>query len=386
MIKILTIVGARPQFIKSAAISRAIAIGFSNHIEEVIVHTGQHYDVNMSEVFFTELKIPKEKYNLNVGSSNHALQTAKIMEEVDHVVEIEKPDAILLYGDTNSTLAACLVGVKRHIPVIHVEAGVRSYNKLFPEEVNRLICDHTSSMLFVPSDDGMVCLQKEGFSVDNQNTGDVLLINSPSVFRCGDIMYDNTLYFQDKAETYFNNLCEKLNLPRNNYFLVTAHRPSNVDDPENLLQILKFFHYSIDVLKKMIIFPIHPRTRKLIDSDPELSVMMNKPGLHCIPAVSFIEMIGLEKYSDLVITDSGGVQKEAYFMQKPCLIMLEETPWVELVTSGNAKLVGNNFNLLCNGAVHFMNNKVSNFPQIYGDGKSAEFICEQIIKTLKNDI
>jgi len=385
MIKLLTIVGARPQFIKSAAISRAIAANFSNSIEEVIVHTGQHYDANMSDVFFTELKIPKEKYNLNVGSSNHAHQTAKIMIAVDDVVETEKPDAILLYGDTNSTLAACLVGVKRHIPVIHVEAGVRSYNKIFPEEVNRLICDHTSSMLFVPSDDGMECLEKEGFSLEIKESS-ALLLNSPRVYRCGDIMYDNTLYFRDKADSYFKNLCEALNLPLSNYFLVTAHRPSNVDDPQNLMEILRFFHYSIDVLKKMIIFPIHPRTRILIDSNQDLSAMMNKSGLFAIPAVSFIEMIGLEKYSDMVITDSGGVQKEAYFMEKPCLIMLEETPWVELVKSGNARLVGNNFDLLCEGTKHFMENKVIGFPQIFGDGRSAEFICEQIIKTIKNDI
>ncbi len=386
MIKLLTIVGARPQFIKSAAISRAITVGFSNDIEEVIVHTGQHYDSNMSGVFFEELKIPKEKYNLNVGSSNHAVQTANIMIAVDNVVEIEKPDAILLYGDTNSTLAACLVGVKRHIPVIHVEAGVRSYNKLFPEEINRLICDHTSSMLFVPSDDGISCLEKEGFTIGKNSNADELLLNSPRVYRCGDIMYDNTLYFKEKADGYFNSLCEKQNLPRDNYFLVTAHRPSNVDDSENLLQILQFFHYAIDVLKKKIIFPIHPRTQKLIASNSSLSAMMDKPGLHCIPAVSFIEMIGLEKNSDIVITDSGGVQKEAYFMEKPCLIMLEETPWVELVQSGNAFLAGNSFELLCKGAVHFMEKKALNFPPIYGDGRSAEFICEQIIKTIKNDI
>jgi len=382
MIKIITVVGARPQFIKSAAISRAISSKFSHEINEIIVHTGQHYDENMSDVFFNELKIPKEKYNLNVGSTNHAQQTAQIMMALDKVVESEKPDAIILYGDTNSTLAACLVGIKRFIPVIHIEAGVRSYNKTFPEEVNRLICDHTSSILFVPSVDGMTCLSREGFETDPEVQGDGLLVNAPKVFRCGDIMYDNTLYFKNKADLYFQKLCSKLSLPGKDFFLVTAHRPSNVDTVNDFKEIVRFFHYSIDELHKEIVFPIHPRTQNLIDHNPELSELMSKKGIHCTPPVSFIEMIALEKYSDMVITDSGGVQKEAFFMGKPCLIMLNETPWVELVESKNAKLVGNNYNLLCQGAKEFLENKPVDFPNLYGDGKSAEFICEKIIQTL----
>ena len=381
MIKLLTVIGARPQFIKSAAISRAISKSFVNKIEEVIVHTGQHYDPEMSSVFFEELNIPKEKYNLKIGSSNHANQTAKIMIALDEVVEKELPNAILLYGDTNSTLAACLVGVKRHIPVIHVGAGVRSFNKKFPEEVNRLICDHVSSLLFVPSDDGILNLIKEGF--DTVETETNLLLNHPHVYRCGDIMYDNTLYFKDKADGYFKELINKHNLPQSNYFLVTAHRPSNVDNHENFKAILTFFQYAIETLGMEIIFPIHPRTRKLIDQNAELSGMINNNGIHCIPPVSFIEMIGLEKHADLVITDSGGVQKEAFFMKKPCLIMLEETPWVELVESGNAKLVGSNYDLLCDGAKYFLENTPQEFKSIYGDGNSAYFICEKIIENIK---
>lgn len=383
MIKLLTVIGARPQFIKSAAISRAISKYFTNKIEEVIVHTGQHYDPEMSNVFFDELNIPKEKYNLHIGSSNHANQTAKIMIALDDVVEKEMPDAILLYGDTNSTLSACLVGVKRHIPVIHVEAGVRSYNKKFPEEVNRLICDHVSSLLFVPSDDGMRSLTQEGFDTAETKIDTTSLLNHPNVYRCGDIMYDNTIYFEDKADGYFNELIHKHSLPRENYFLVTAHRPSNVDDHENFKSILSFFHYAVETLGKEIVFPIHPRTRKLIDQNAELSEMINRPGIHCIPPASFIEMIGLEKYADLVITDSGGVQKEAFFMKKPCLIMLEETPWVELVDSGNAKLVGSNYDLLCDGAKYYLENPPQTFESIYGDGKSASFICEKIIENIK---
>ena len=385
MIKIVTVVGARPQFIKSAAISREIRNNFSNYIEEIIVHTGQHYDNNMSNVFFNELNIPKEKYNLHIGSLNHANQTAEIMTSFDEVMDIEKPDAILLYGDTNSTLSACLVGIKRHIPIIHVEAGVRSYNKKFPEEVNRLICDHVSSILFVPSDDGIMCLEKEGFFVNNA-INDGLLMNKPLVFKCGDVMYDNVLFFQSISDNYFEKIVKKYSLPENDYFLITAHRPSNVDNIKDFRNILSFCHYGIKKLNKKIIFPLHPRTRKLIESNPELKEMVEIEGLFILPPVSFLEMIGLQKNAELVITDSGGVQKEAYFMNKPCLIMLEETPWVELVKSKNAKIVGNNYNLLCSGAEHYLNNKPKKFDNIYGDGKSSNFICKKIIENIKYGI
>lgn len=384
MIKVITVVGARPQFIKSAAISRCISEDFSDKIEEVIVHTGQHYDPEMSNVFFDELKIPKEKYNLEIGSSNHANQTAQIMIALDEVVDKEQPDAILLYGDTNSTLAACLVGVKRHIPVIHIEAGVRSYNKKFPEEVNRIICDHTSSLLFVPTEDGISSLLKEGFSTNESFPEGNTLLNSPNVYKSGDIMYDNTIYFKDKADLYFKNLKDKHQLPEKDFFLVTAHRPSNVDDPQNLKSILSFFDYAINELGKEIVFPVHPRTRKLIADNEELSKYIDKKGVYYIPPVSFIEMIGLEKNADLIVTDSGGVQKEAFFMEKPCLIMLEETPWVELIESKNAQLVGNDYKLLCEGARFFLDNKPTSFENIYGNGKSAHFICQKIIDNIKN--
>ncbi len=383
MIKILTVVGARPQFIKSAAISRAIAQHFSDKIDEVLVHTGQHYDSNMSNVFFDEMGIPKEKYNLQIGSSNHAYQTAQIMMAFDDVVEKEQPDAILLYGDTNSTLAACLVAVKRHLPIIHIEAGVRFFNKTFPEEVNRIICDHVSSLLFVPTEDGISCLKKEGFSTAESAPKDKLLLNSPNVYLCGDIMYDNTIYFKDNADSYFEGLKSKHNLPDNNYILVTAHRPANVDHPETFENILQFIHYAINDLNKEVIFPIHPRTQKIINGNSKLKSLIEKEGLHCIPAVSFIEMIGLQKNTDLVVTDSGGVQKEAYFMEKPCLIMLDETSWVELLESGNAKLVGNNYDLLCEGAQFYLENKPERFERIYGDGNSARFICETIIRNFE---
>ena len=381
MIKIVTVVGARPQFIKSAAISREISLNFSSQINEVIVHTGQHYDKSMSNVFFDELNIPKEKYNLQIGSSNHANQTAQIMISFDDVIEKENPNAVLLYGDTNSTLAACLVAVKRQIPIIHIEAGVRSYNKKFPEEVNRLICDHVSSLLFVPSYDGVKCLLREGFSTENTANNDILM-NNPLVFHCGDIMYDNTLFFKNKADMHLEKLFTKYSLPKKDYFLITAHRPSNVDITENFKNILSFCHYAINILNKKIVFPIHPRTKKLLENNKELLRMTNIEGLYTIPPVSFIEMIGLQKFSDLIITDSGGVQKEAFIMEKPCLIMLEETPWVELVESKNAMIVGSNYELLCKGAEYYLNNTPKTFDSIYGNGQSCNFICQKIIENI----
>ena len=388
MKKILTIVGARPQFIKASAISRVLTSKYFSDVEEVMVHTGQHYDHNMSDVFFKELGLKKEKYNLNIGSSSHAVQTAQMMIEIDKVIDIEDPDAVLLYGDTNSTLASCIVAVKRHIPIIHIEAGVRSHNKKFPEEVNRLICDHVSSMLFVPTYSGIDCLRKEGLNDDREHNysliqeKQVCLLNSPLVYKCGDIMYDNTLFFQEKANLYFERVYQKNELPKHKYVLVTAHRPSNVDDSGKLKEILRFFHFLINDLGLVVVFPTHPRTKKIIEQSKELKKLIDKSGIYCIPPVSFIEMVGLEKNAELIVTDSGGVQKEAYFMNKPCLIMLEETPWVELLETGNAKLVGNNYDSLCKGAKDFIERKNYSFKKIYGDGNSAKFICEKIYENL----
>ncbi|HYG52909.1 MAG TPA: UDP-N-acetylglucosamine 2-epimerase (non-hydrolyzing) [Flavobacteriales bacterium] len=378
MLKILTIIGARPQIIKAAAISRAIKNHYQHQIEEIIVHTGQHYDENMSRVFFTELEVPREKYNLHIGSGSHADQTARMMIEINKVVEKEKPTVLLLYGDTNSTLAACLVAIKIHLPVIHVEAGVRSYKKMYPEEVNRLICDHVSSLLFVPSDAGMEALKKEGF-----DTGRISNVSAdhPQVYRCGDIMYDNTLYYVNKVETIPQNIFERLDLPKNNYILATMHRPNNVDEHAALENILKAFVKIIQTNNTSIVLPLHPRTRNIIENNDKLKTLMNVTGLYTIPPVSFLDITQLEKNASLIITDSGGVQKEAYFMKKPCLIMLEETPWTELVETGTAKLVGSSYDLLCEGARYFLQNAPDmQFPPLYGDGKAAEFICERIIE------
>ncbi len=382
MIKLVTVIGARPQFIKAAAISRAVRNHFGRQIHEVIVHTGQHYDENMAKVFFEELEIPKEKYNLGIGSGSHAAQTANMMIALEEVVLKESPDALLLYGDTNSTLAACLVAIKLFIPIIHVEAGVRSYNKIYPEEINRLICDHFSSLLFVPSDAGMRSLQKEGFLIENHKN---VRANPdhPRIFRCGDIMYDNTLFFLNKVKK--EDVFRKYGISDSPYILATMHRPSNVDSPETLESIIKAFVAIGQKHNRNIILPLHPRTRQKYSGIPGLQELISNSRVYITEPVSFLDMIVLEKDADLVITDSGGVQKEAYFVKKPCLIMLDETPWPELVESGNALLTGSDYARICAGADHFLNgNNKLNFPLLYGDGKASEFICNEIINTFNH--
>ncbi len=376
--KILTVIGARPQFIKAAAISRAITNKFSDKIQEVIVHTGQHYDEKMSNIFFNELKIPREKYNLQIGSGTQAEQTAKMMIEIEKVITKEKPDALLLYGDTNSTLAACLVAIKLHIPIIHVEAGVRFYSKEYPEEVNRIICDSMSSLLFVPTDDGIRALQEEGYDVENKSKTKASA-DSPKVYRCGDIMYDNTLYFKNKILS--PRVFEQYNIPQKNYILATMHRPANVDKEEHLIQILSGLNNVANQFNKSIILPLHPRTKKNIENSSVAKELISNDNFYIIPPASFLEMIDLEKNADLIVTDSGGVQKEAYFIEKPCLIMLNETAWVELVDSGNAVLTGNDRQKIEDGAKYFFEEKKElKFVPLYGDGKASEFICQKIIE------
>ncbi len=378
MIKIITLVGARPQLIKASAISREIKKSFHNQIEEIIVHTGQHYDENMSNVFFQELEIPKEKYNLQVGSGSHAFQTANIMLKFEKILIDEKPDYLLLYGDTNSTIAAALTAAKIFIPIIHIEAGVRGYNKNFPEEINRILTDHLSTLLFTPTISGYESLEKEGFKF---NEAKKISNNNPAYYLCGDIMYDNTLFFGQKmSRTYLE---DKFNIKKS-YCLLTMHRPSNVDDPRNLANILNAI---IDISEKHdldIIFPVHPRTKNVIEhlADKVLSnKILNHKNIKMLPPASFIEMIALEKYSEIVITDSGGVQKEAFFLERPCLIMLEETPWVELIDSGCAKLVGSDKELIKNEFDNFyVNADKLLYENLYGDGNSSNFILNKIVE------
>lgn len=378
MIKFLTIVGARPQIIKAAALSRTIREKFSDKITEIIVHTGQHYDDNMSNVFFEELKIPLPNYNLNIGSGNHGIQTAKMISGIEEILIKEQPDYIILYGDTNSTLAGAVAASKIHIPVVHIEAGLRSFNKSMPEEINRIICDHCSSYLFTPTQAGYKNLINEGF----KNNDKPYNIDNPAVLNYGDIMYDNTLYFSEIAEQK-STILKTQNLEKNKFLLATVHRDYNTDKPEALTEILKSFNYICSKNKIQMIFPVHPRTLKIIQSlstNREVASFLDNPFIKKIEPVSFLDMILLEKHASLILTDSGGVQKEAYFFNKPCIILRPETEWIEILDTGMAVLTGASFEKIINTFNTLY--KVSNqdFPKIFGNGNTATLICEEILK------
>ncbi len=380
MIKIVTIIGARPQIIKAAAISRAIRNSFSKKIKEVIVHTGQHYDHKMSAIFFDELQIPKEDYNLNTGSASHAVQTAEIMRLLEPVLEGEQPNAVLVYGDTNSTLAAALTAAKMHIPVVHVEAGMRSFNKTMPEEVNRICCDHVSTMLFSPTITGAENLYREGFK---SNAKPPYSINNPLVVHCGDVMYDNSIYFATEAKNKSTVLNDS-NVEAGEFILCTIHRDSNTDDAINLNSIFHALNQIADKSNQKIILPLHPRTAKVLSQrlQPELySKVQNNANLQIIEPVSFLDMIALESDCNMIITDSGGVQKESYFFRKPCVILRNETEWVELVAQGTAIMAGPDTEKIVSAYNHLKAEKL-NFPPVFGDGHAAEFICERIYSGL----
>ncbi|MDZ4724915.1 MAG: UDP-N-acetylglucosamine 2-epimerase (non-hydrolyzing) [Leptospira sp.] len=383
MIKLLTIIGARPQIIKASAMSRAIRNNFSGQIFEVLVHTGQHYDASMSQVFFDELEMTKENYNLQVGSGSHAVQTSQMMVKIEEILNEEKPNAVLLYGDTNSTLAAAVTAAKLHIPIIHVEGGVRSFNKKFPEEVNRLLCDHLSTLIFVPTHSGINNLLKEGFNT--QNTPPYTSDNA-GVFFCGDIMYDNSLYFGSQVEKRKEYLVD-LGVQDREFALVTLHRPSNVDDPEVLANLLKTFLRISKNSKLPFVFPMHPRTKKIFEEqlDKLLIESISESEIHLVQPASFIEMTLLENRAQIIFTDSGGVQKEAYYFNKPCVILLEETPWPELIESGTAILTGSSTEKIENAFSNLMSRKNElTFPTIFGDGQAASFICKKIIASFSS--
>jgi len=379
MIKILTIVGARPQFIKASAISRAIRDNFSNEITELIVHTGQHYDDNMSSVFFREMEIPEPAYNLEVGSGKHGKQTADMMAGIESILTKENPNAVLIYGDTNSTLAGALAASKIHIPVIHVEAGLRSFNKSMPEEINRIVTDHVSTLLFSPTEKGIENLLKEGISNNKEKP---YHIDNPGVFHCGDIMYDNALYFSKVAEDK-SNLLASLKLKNNNYVLVTLHRDINTDVPERLNSIFKAIERISEKGDMKFVIPLHPRTRKKWGELPDETlkdIIENNNLITIIPAVSYLDFICLEKNAKLIMTDSGGVQKESYFFEKPCMIMRDETEWVELLELGTAQLCGADEEKIVQSYKELIGKKDLTFPEIYGDGHAAKFILKKILE------
>ena len=378
MKRILTIVGARPQIIKSAAISRAISSQFTGQLEEIILHTGQHYDHNMSAVFFNEMGIPQPHVNLAVGSGNHGAQTAEMIVGIEKAILEFTPDAVLVYGDTNSTVAGALASTKLHIPVIHVEAGLRSFDKLMPEEINRISTDHMSTLLFTPTISGLENLKREGFSWSHERKASV---NNPKVFHCGDIMYDNSLYFESLSKA---DLLIDLGIENSEFILVTVHRDTNTDDAERLNGIVEAIHQIQHASGSVIVLPLHPRTRKMMDqqlTDHMKELLYQNNHIKLIDPVGFLDMIALESHASLVITDSGGVQKEAYFFKKPCLILRETTEWIEIVENGSALLVGSETEKIVNG-YHQLISTSHHFSSLYGDGKAAEFICQTVLDEL----
>jgi UDP-GlcNAc3NAcA epimerase len=378
MIKLVTIIGARPQIIKAAALSRAIRQKFSDKINEIIVHTGQHYDENMSNVFFEELQIPKPDYNLNIGSGKHGEQSAKMISGIEEILVKEKPNFIILYGDTNSTLAGAVASSKIHIPVVHIEAGLRSFNKRMPEELNRIICDHCSTYLFPPTETGFTNLMNEGF----KKTSPPYTIDNPGIFKYGDIMYDNTLYFSEIAEKK-SAILNTLNITKNNFLLATVHRDYNTDNEKVLIEILKSFNHISTEYQQKIIFPIHPRTLKIIKSlsgNKEVDLFLNNRLIQKIEPVSFLDMILLEKHASLILTDSGGVQKEAYFFNKPCIILRTETEWVEIMKTGKAVLTASSYEKIISAFNVLYEQEESEFPKIFGKGNTAELICKELLK------
>ncbi len=379
--KILTVIGARPQIIKASALNRAIKNSHSNEIQEVILHTGQHYDELMSDVFFREMDIAAPDYNLNTRSGLHGKQTALMIDGIEEIAMIEKPAAMVVYGDTNSTLAAAIAASKLKIPLVHIEAGLRSFNKIMPEEINRIVCDHCSTLLFTPTLAGYNNLIREGFNPNNESP---FSINKPGIFHCGDVMFDNTLYFSDIAETA-SGVIDRLNLPKKEFLLVTIHRDSNTDVPERLNSMLSAIN-DISVEEQIpIVFPMHPRTTASLDkiNPATLNHLKENTLFHIIPPASFLEMILLEKRCTMIYTDSGGVQKEAFFLHKPCIVLRPETEWVELVDCGNSILADADGKRIKGAYYHFTGKSEISHPSLYGDGNAAGFICNELVRNFK---
>ena len=380
MFKIVTIIGARPQIIKAAALSRAIKTHFSSQIKEIIVHTGQHYDENMSQIFFDELGIPVPDYNLNVGSGSHGKQTATMITGIEEILVKEKPNAIVLYGDTNSTLAGGIAASKIHVPVVHIEAGLRSRTKAMPEEVNRIMCDHVSTLLFSPTKTGYDNLVKEGF---NANSKAPFTVDNPKFYHCGDVMYDNSLFFSEIAEKK-TNIISKYKLEKNKFILATIHRNNNTDEPERLNALFGALN-KISLSEGLdVILPLHPRTAKLLETNlkPDLlKAIQSNSKFHIAEPASFLEMIALEKNCKIVMTDSGGVQKEAFYFEKPCVILRPETEWIELVQCGANFITGSNTENIITALkkVAMVDSNIFNIP-LYGNGNSGNEIVEYLIK------
>ncbi|AFQ46144.1 non-hydrolyzing UDP-N-acetylglucosamine 2-epimerase [Desulfosporosinus meridiei] len=352
--KIATVVGARPQFIKAASVSRVLR----NDHQEILIHTGQHYDTNMSDIFFDELHIPRPDFHLGIGSGRHGAQTGAILEKVEEVLIRETPDALLVYGDTNSTLAGALAASKLHIPVIHIEAGLRSFNRRMPEEINRVLTDHLSSCLSCPTETAVKNLKAEGIT--------------EGVSQDGDVMYDAFLYNLELAKER-STILQTLNLDPKSYILCTIHRAENTDDPARLTQILK----ALAKISTPVVLPLHPRTRKIVQ-ELGLSSLLEK--VKVLEPVGYLDMITLEAQSQKLLTDSGGVQKEAYFAAVPCITMRDETEWVETVDVGWNRLTGADEEKILEAVEKF--SPPADRPGIFGDGQAAEHIVATLSKGL----
>lgn len=359
MTRIVTVIGARPQFIKAAAVSRALRA--SGSVEEVLVHTGQHYDDGMSDIFFRELDIPKPSYSLGIGSGSHGDQTGRMLAALENTLQKERPNWVLIYGDTNSTLAGALAAVKLHIPVAHVEAGLRSFNRRMPEEINRVVSDHVSDLLFAPTDIAVRNLLNEG-------------LDSARIHKVGDVMYDVALFYGAKARAE-SDVLSRLKLAAGNYVLATVHRAENTDIAERLRNILNGL---IAVSRSIpVVLPLHPRTRNSLDHEMRKQVSNSK--ILMLDPVGYLDMVMLESNAKAIATDSGGVQKEAYFYKIPCITLRDETEWTELVELGWNRLVPPTDPAKIEKAILHTAGGDMGAPNPYGAGNSAELIAEALI-------
>lgn len=366
MIKILTVIGARPQFVKAAVVSRQISR--HENMREILVHTGQHYDKHMSELFFSQLDIPEPDYNLEIGSGPHGAQTGRMLEKLEQVMLEHKPHCVLIYGDTNSTIAGALAAVKLHIPVVHVEAGMRSFNRQMPEEVNRVASDHISNVLITSTPTATKNLENEGISPDK-------------IFQTGDVMFDAARFYAQKALKE-SSILNTLGLAESGFALATVHRAANTDNPDTLGEIFEGL-CRISTHKK-VVFPVHPRTLKQLKAAGILSqdIALNhtgKNGIMLCNPLGYLDMVMLEKNCCAVITDSGGVQKEAYFHHKPCLTIREQTEWTELVEGG--------WNTLCGACADKIEQTFARItsapmpeinPTLYGNADAGEKIVQTL--------
>ncbi|MBW1958883.1 MAG: UDP-N-acetylglucosamine 2-epimerase (non-hydrolyzing) [Deltaproteobacteria bacterium] len=351
--KVVSIVGARPQFIKASPVSKALR---QTEHQEFIIHTGQHYDYEMSRVFFDELELTEPHVNLEVGSRSHGKQTGEMLMQIDNVLLTEKPDCVLVYGDTNSTLAGALAAVKLHIPVAHAEAGLRSFNREMPEEHNRVLTDHMSDLLFCPSKTAVKNLEHEGIT--------------RGVHLVGDVMYDSILHNINLAERN-SDVLDRLKLQPRCYALATVHRAENTDHPDRLRNIIEAL--ALINQETQVIFPVHPRTKQYL-RDSELKIQNLK--LKTIDPIPYLDMLLLEKNAHVILTDSGGVQKEAYWFNVPCVTLREQTEWVELVEHGANTLAGSNRKTIYQAYRTMTGKKIDSNPELYGNGKASQKIVE----------